>query len=161
MLRRRTTIAVLAPLSLGVFAVAPAGAAPVTDTPTTNSSVAASPVAGATAAGGAVPSASVQRAPAKPAAHAAKREKLKGEVGPGFTITLNKDTVSAGKFKIIVHDFSSTMHNFHFSGPGVDEATTVAFEGKVVWKVKLKEGTYTAVCDPHSESMNTSVEVTA
>jgi len=148
MLRRRTTIALLAPLAIGAFAVAPAGAAPATGGPTASNIAAA------------VTSASTVSVPDRPA-RTAKREKLKGEVGPGFVISLNKDTVSAGKFKIIVNDMSSSMHNFHFSGPGVDEATTVAFEGKVVWKVKLKEGTYTAVCDPHSESMNTSVEVTA
>jgi hypothetical protein len=151
MIRRRTTIAVLAPLALGVFAVAPAGAAPAVSGPSS----------GGIAVTAAAASASGAAASVKPATHATKREKLKGEVGPGFTITLNKDTVSAGRFKIVVNDLSSTMHNFHFSGPGVDKATTVEFEGKVVWKVKLKEGTYTAVCDPHSETMHTSVEVTA
>jgi plastocyanin len=86
-------------------------------------------------------------------------KKLKGEVGPGFTIEINKSQVAAGKYKLTVEDKSS-IHNFHITGPGVDEATTVGGTGKTVWKLKLKPGTYDIVCDPHSGTMKTTLTVT-
>jgi hypothetical protein len=38
---------------------------------------------------------------------------LTGTDGPGFTITMNKKSVAAGKYVITIHDRSS-IHNFHF-----------------------------------------------
>jgi len=138
-MRRRTTLAVLAPLALVAASIGSAGAAP-----TSGESAARSPALSISTAAQALPD---------------KREKIKGEVGPGFTITLDEESVPKGRYKIVVEDFS-TAHNFHFFGEDVDETTTVPFEGKVKWKVKLKKGTYTAQCDPHSASMNLTLEVT-
>jgi ABC-type Zn2+ transport system substrate-binding protein/surface adhesin len=40
---------------------------------------------------------------------------LTGTVGPGFTITMNKKTVNAGKYVITIHDLAS-IHDFHLTG---------------------------------------------
>lgn len=84
---------------------------------------------------------------------------LKGTVGPGFTISINKTTVKAGKYKLVVNDLG-TVHNFHIQGAGVDQATSVPGTGKTTWKVKLKPGVYTIQCDPHSTTMKTTLTVT-
>ena len=92
--------------------------------------------------------------------------KLKGDVGPGFTIHL-KDakgkavkTLKAGKYTITVVD-QSNIHNFHLTGPGVNkEITAVGFTGTKTLTVTLKKGTYKYVCDPHSTTMNGSFKVT-
>ena len=58
---------------------------------------------------------------------------LKGSVGPEFVISLSTEdgqaveTLSAGAYTIEVDDLSS-VHNFHLTGPGVDETTDVAGE---------------------------------
>lgn len=86
--------------------------------------------------------------------------KIKGAVGPGFTIKVKPGTVTAGKYKMIVND-KGTIHNFHITGPGgVDEATSVPGTGRTVWKLKLVQGTYNIVCDPHSQTMHTTLTVT-
>jgi hypothetical protein len=48
----------------------------------------------------------------------------------------------------------SRFHDFHLTGPGVDQATTVPFVGTVTWTVTLTAGIYTFVCDPHSSVMH-------
>lgn len=86
--------------------------------------------------------------------------KLKGTVGPGFTISINKSSVPAGKYKLIVED-KGTVHNFHILGAGVDKATSVPGRGKTTWKIKLKAGSsYNIFCDPHSETMTDLLQVT-
>jgi hypothetical protein len=85
--------------------------------------------------------------------------KLKGEVGPGFTITISDDSVPAGKYKLIVND-KGTIHNFHIFGAGVDKATSVPGTGKTVFKIKLKAGMYTIQCDTHALEMNLTLTVT-
>jgi len=135
MRRRTTTFAVLAPLAFTVWAAGSAAATP------DNADTSAGPSVRATD-GQALP-------------------KIRGTVGPGFTIDINKRSVPAGKYKFIVQDNSSTMHNFHLTGQGVDERTTVPFEGRAVWRVDLTEGTYKAVCDPHRDDMKTKLQVTA
>jgi plastocyanin len=89
---------------------------------------------------------------------------LQGTVGPGFTIALTQDgqdvsTLTAGTYTLNIDDMS-TAHNFHLTGPGVDESTEVSFEGTKTVDVALESGTYTFVCDPHADSMNGSFEVT-
>jgi hypothetical protein len=90
---------------------------------------------------------------------------LKGRVGPGFTIRLTKEngepvkSVPAGAYYIEVDDLSE-MHNFHLTGPGVDEKTPVDATGTARWGVRLKKGTYTYVCDAHKSSMHGSFMVT-
>jgi len=88
---------------------------------------------------------------------------LTGTVGPGFTITLKKGTakvtkLKAGSYVIKVSD-KSDMHNFHLKGPGVNKTTGVTQKGTVTWKVTLKKGKYTVVCDPHATFMKSSFVV--
>jgi plastocyanin len=89
---------------------------------------------------------------------------LKGTVGPGFTITLTQNgktvkTLKAGKYKVVVSDKSS-IHDFHLTGPGVNNATSVAGTGSKTWTLSLKKGTYKYVCDPHKTVMKGSFKVT-
>jgi plastocyanin len=89
--------------------------------------------------------------------------KLKGTVGPGFTITLTKGgkkvkSLKAGKYAITVRD-KSNIHNFHLRGPGLNKTTSVSFVGTKTWTVTLKKGTYRFVCDPHASSMKGSFTV--
>ena len=79
--------------------------------------------------------------------------------GPGFTITMNKKTVKAGTYTIVVHD-KSNIHNFHLIGPGVNKLTSVPWVGTKKWTVKLKKGTYKFVCDPHVSIMKGVLRVT-
>jgi plastocyanin len=88
---------------------------------------------------------------------------LTGTVGPGFTITLKKGTakvtkLKAGAYVIKVSD-KSNIHNFHLKGPGVNKTTGVAQQGTVTWKVTLKKGKYTIVCDPHATLMSQTLVV--
>ena len=90
---------------------------------------------------------------------------LQGSVGPGFDISLTTQdgqdvtTLAPGSYTIEVDDMASN-HNFHLTGPGVDEKTEVAEEEKETFQVDLRAGTYTFVCDPHSSSLDGSFEVT-
>jgi len=81
---------------------------------------------------------------------------LTGEVGPGFSIDVEKagkdlKTIKAGTYKIKVEDKAS-IHNFHLFGPGLNKKTGVPFKGETTWTVKLKPGKYTYQCDPHAAS---------
>src|SRR3954467_9444023 len=81
---------------------------------------------------------------------------LKGEVGPGYSIEVEKagkdlKTIKAGTYKIKVEDKAST-HNFHLFGPRLNKKTGVAFKGETTWTIKLKPGKYTYQCDPHASS---------
>ena len=84
---------------------------------------------------------------------------LAGTVGPGFTITMNKKTVTSGTYAITVHDLAS-IHDFHLTGPGVNKKTSVSGTGTTTWTVKLKKGTYHFVCDPHHTIMHGVLKVT-
>lgn len=89
---------------------------------------------------------------------------LIGTDGPGFTITLTSGgkkvtKLAPGKYVIKVSD-KSNIHNFHLSGPGVNEKTNVAAKGTFTWTVTLKKGTYSYVCDPHKTIMHGSFKVT-
>jgi hypothetical protein len=83
---------------------------------------------------------------------------LTGVVGPGFTISLRNADGSTvthldpGTYDISVTD-NAIEHNFHLSGPGVDQATDVEGTGPVSWRVTFTDGTYRFVCDPHAASM--------
>jgi hypothetical protein len=69
--------------------------------------------------------------------------------------------LAPGTYDIEVHDNSSS-HNFHLSGPGVNELTDVSFEGTLIWEdVTFQAGsTYPFVCDPHAAYMNGSFTTT-
>jgi plastocyanin len=90
--------------------------------------------------------------------------KLKGSVGPGFTISLKKGTalvktLKPGKYTITVQD-KSAIHNFRLKGPGLNKMiTSVAFVGTKTVTVTLKKGKYTYVCDPHAAAMHKTFTV--
>jgi plastocyanin len=81
----------------------------------------------------------------------AQTAKLTGTVGPGFTISMKKPT-KAGKYTLVVSDKSS-IHNFRLKGPGVNVATSVPAAGAKTFKITLKKGKYTFLCDPHPTQM--------
>jgi len=79
---------------------------------------------------------------------------LVGEVGPGFSIEVNRggkdlETIKAGTYRILIEDKSSS-HDFHLIGKGLNKSTTVAFVGKQTWRVTFKPGKVTYQCDPHA-----------
>ena len=88
----------------------------------------------------------------------AQSQTLTGVVGPGFTIRLNDSTgapvkqLDPGTYTIQVQDLSD-QHNFHLTGPGVDQATDVEGTGTVTWTVTFTAGTYHFQCDPHHTTM--------
>ena len=88
----------------------------------------------------------------------AQAVKLVGTVGPGFSISLEfpdgrtVTQLDPGSYEITVRDLSDE-HNFHLFGPGVNEFTQVETLGTVTWTVTLREGRYTAWCDPHPTDM--------
>jgi plastocyanin len=85
--------------------------------------------------------------------------RIKGHVGPGFEISINKASVPAGRYKLIVKD-EGTIHNFHILGTGVDKATGIPETGTFKFRIRLSPGTYQIQCDQHSASMNTTLTVT-
>jgi plastocyanin len=93
----------------------------------------------------------------------AKTPTLNGVDGPGFTITLKQGTKKVTKLKAGTYVFKiadkSGIHNFHLKGPGVDKKTSVGKTYNVTWKLKLKKGKYTYVCDPHKSFMKGSFTV--
>ena len=76
--------------------------------------------------------------------------------GTNISLTRNGQAVTqipAGTYTIEVRD-RSRVHNFHLTGRGVNESTTVAFVGTVTWTVTFTQGIYTFVCDPHASFMH-------
>ena len=78
---------------------------------------------------------------------------LSAAVGPGFSISLTMggsavSTLPPGTYTVNVSDMS-TLHNFHLSGPGVDQATDVATTSSATWTVALSAGSYHFQCDAH------------
>lgn len=90
---------------------------------------------------------------------AASTRTLIGTDGPGFTITMNKKIVKAGKYVIIIRDRSS-IHNFHLTGPGVNKMTSVPAVRTTKWTIRLRKGIYHFVCDPHRAIMHGILKVT-
>jgi ABC-type oligopeptide transport system substrate-binding subunit len=90
---------------------------------------------------------------------------LTATVGPGFDIALQDPEGSevsqlpAGSYTIKVSD-KSDVHNFHLTGEGVDETTSVEEVTDTTWNVELKAGEYTFICDPHPDSMKGTFTVT-
>jgi len=83
---------------------------------------------------------------------------LTGSVGEGdaYVITLMDSTgapvtsLKAGSYTVKVKD-ASKIHNFHLTGPGVDQKSTVPEVTEATWTVTLQAGTYTFKCDPHAK----------
>ena len=99
------------------------------------------------------------------AAPAQPRETLRAEVGPGFTIFLRHADGTAvthldpGEYAIVVED-KATEHNFHLSGAGVSQLTSVENVETANWTVVFADGqTYRFQCDPHATTMNGSFTV--
>jgi hypothetical protein len=94
-----------------------------------------------------------------PAAIRAANPQLIGTVGPGFSIRLAHpdgtavSQIDPGTYDVVVSDLSEE-HNFHLSGPGVNQSTVVGTESTVTWTVTFVEGRYSVVCDPHSIQMH-------
>ena len=92
--------------------------------------------------------------------------KLVGTVGPGFSITLEDAqgnrvrNLEPGTYDIEVKDLSEE-HNFHLTGPGVDQLTPVGAATTESWTVTLTNGTYRYNCDPHASTMRGSFTVGA
>ena len=91
---------------------------------------------------------------------AASAKTVTGTVGPGFTIALTMDgknvtTLKAGvPYRFVIRD-RADVHDFHLSGPGLNRVlTSVPFEGTKSFVLRLKKGSYTVVCDPHSSIMH-------
>ena len=78
-----------------------------------------------------------------------------------ISLTIGGQKVSSlkpGKYTIVVKDEAGD-HDFHLTGPGVNKSTTVGGTGTQTWKVTLKAGTYTYMCDPHASFMKGSFTV--
>ena len=63
-----------------------------------------------------------------------------------------------GTYSIVVHD-RSEIHNFHLRGPGVDVSTGISEVNTVTWSVRLGDGNFTFVCDPHDTLMKGAFSV--
>jgi hypothetical protein len=81
-----------------------------------------------------------------------------------FVITLQDASgnvvrnLAPGTYDIAVSD-RSAEHNFHLTGPNVDQTTQVAERQEVTWTVTLTDGTYRFVCDAHAAQMRGSFTV--
>jgi hypothetical protein len=78
---------------------------------------------------------------------------LTASVGPGFSISLNEGgsavtNLDPGTYTINVSDMAA-VHNFHLSGPGVDQATSIEGTGSATWTVTFTNGAYHFQCDAH------------
>ncbi len=89
---------------------------------------------------------------------------LVANVGPGFEISLRTSAgarvtqLDPGAFTVEVDD-QTEEHNFHLTGPGVNELTLAAEITKVTWNVTFRDGTYTFLCDVHPTTMRGRVTV--
>ena len=83
---------------------------------------------------------------------------LRGRVNDARDLTLSDTTLSPGRYRIVIRD-STTRHNWHLSGNGQDRATSISGTGRSVFKIRLRAGTYTVVCDAHSTTMRFTIQV--
>lgn len=91
---------------------------------------------------------------------------LVGTVGKNdaFKISLTDDkgapitNLAAGSYQLTVHD-DSGIHNFHLTGPGVDDKTSITGSGTKTFTVNVAAGTYTFLCDSHPSTMKGSFTV--
>jgi plastocyanin len=87
--------------------------------------------------------------------------KLKGTVGPGFTIKLTRNgakvkTLTAGSYTFVISDRSS-IHNFTVEqekgGKFEKHLTSTAFTGTKTATVRLRRGKWKYYCSNHEASM--------
>jgi hypothetical protein len=107
----------------------------------------------------AAPAASLAKKTYKPTVLVAK-----GGKNDGYGMTLTKagkqvKTLKHGGYWIYVHDYSD-LHNIRIKGPGVNKWTTVPEIAAPIWKIYLRKGVYTVVCDPHPVTMKFTFKVT-
>ena len=82
--------------------------------------------------------------------------KLRGTIGPGYTISLKNahgkkvKSLTHGKYTFIVSD-KSNIHNYTLKGPGGSNKmiTGTGFLGTKTVTVTLKKGTYRFYCTVH------------
>src|SRR5262249_58625403 len=95
------------------------------------------------------------------AARRAGGPRVKGTVGPGYTITHKSNgkqvkSLKAGSYNFVVADKASS-HNFVLEkkkgGTFEKELTTVPFKGTKTVKIKLSPGEYEFYCRPHESVM--------
>lgn|SRR5919108_3562771 len=99
-------------------------------------------------------------------AQAQANPRLVASVGANdaFVITLRDAAGNAvtnlapGTYDIAVSDLSEE-HNFHLTGPNVEQTTPVAARQEVTWTVTFSDGRYTFVCDAHPTQMRGSFTV--
>jgi plastocyanin len=97
------------------------------------------------------------------AAAAPEASKLDGFVNDSFKIGLTQNgkavkTLKAGKYTFVIKD-TTTAHNFHLTGPGLNKTTSVSGKATATWTLTLKKGSYKFVCDPHASFMKGSFNV--
>ena len=84
---------------------------------------------------------------------------LRGNVGPGFTISLAKSgkhvsRLQPGTYRFVISD-RSAEHNFVLSrGSTVRQLTSIPFVGTKTVTVKLTKGTWRFFCAPHASAMS-------
>ena len=87
--------------------------------------------------------------------------KLKGTVGPGFSINLTMNgkkvkTLKPGKYTFVIADKAS-IHNFTLErekgGKFEKDLTDVSFTGTKTVTLKLGKGTWKYYCTPHESVM--------
>ena len=88
--------------------------------------------------------------------------KLKGTVGPGFTISLKDSkgkkvkTLKAGKYTFVVKD-KADIHNFYIEkqkgGTYHKKITTIPGKGTKTVVIKLTKGKYKYYCQAHESAM--------
>jgi hypothetical protein len=87
-------------------------------------------------------------------------------VGPGFSIRLADasgnlvTTLDPGTYTMQVDD-KADVHNFHLTGPGVDQATDFEQTGTFTWTVTFAAGAYHYQCDAHPTTMKGELRVGA
>ena len=84
--------------------------------------------------------------------------RIKGTVGPGMTIDVSPRRADAGRYRLVVQDYS-TVHNWHIKGPNLNRRTSVAGTGRTIWRVRFAPGTYRIRCDPHPTTMRTRLVI--
>jgi plastocyanin len=90
---------------------------------------------------------------------AAAPVKVVGKVGPGYTISLSiagkrvTKLKSGVTYRFVISDRSSD-HDFRIAGPGVNKTLTQEeFTGTRTATLRLRKGSYTFWCAPHSDEM--------
>ena len=85
-------------------------------------------------------------------------DRIVGSVGPGFTISVSPRRVQPGRYRLVIHDWSS-MHNWHIRGDGVNKKSGISFQGTRRFTIEVNRGGYRIQCDMHPTQMRTRLRV--